>query len=150
MKKFFPIAIAAMMAACNSSTTVEDKDTVLATTPDTVTTVVYTPVDGDVVYKDDKVFVMRNGQWVEAEDNVTLDNGVVIYTTGRAKKGDVEIELEDGEMVNKSGDFFDKTGRAIDNAWQDTKRAVKDAGKAIGKTAKKIGKEIDTALDKDK
>lgn len=150
MKKFFPIAMAALLAACNSSTTtVSDEDTALTDTPDTVTTV-YAPVDGDVIYRDDKVYVMRNGEWIEAEDDVTLDNGVVIYKTGKAKKGDVEIELEDGEMVNKSGDFFDRTGRAIDNAWQDTKRAIKDAGEAVGGAAKKVGKEIDTALDKDK
>jgi len=150
MKKFLPIAIAAVMAACNSSNTVTDEDTVVTETPDTTIAVVYTPVDGDVIYRDSKVYVMRDGQWVEAKDDVTLDNGVVIYKTGKARKGDVEIELKDGEMVNKSGDFFDRTGKAIDNAWQDTKEAVKDAGEAVGKTAKKIGKEIDTALDKDK
>ena len=74
----------------------------------------------------------------------------IIDKKGKARKDDVEIKLEDGEVVNKTGNFFDKTGRAIDNAWQDTKRAAKDVGDAIGDAAKKTGKEIDTALDKDK
>jgi len=154
MKKIFSLGVIAMLAACNNTTTtVTDKDTVTneaIITPDTVTTVVYTPVEGDVIYKDGKVMVMRNGQWVETNEDVTLANGVVIDKTGKAKKGKVEIKLEDGEIVNKTGNFFDKTGKAIDNAWQDTKDAVEDAGKAIGNATKKVGKEIDTALDKDK
>ena len=153
MKKVFPVVIAAMFAACNTTTTTNtDNDTVVTetTVPDTVSTVVYVPVDGDVLYKNDKVMVMRNGEWVETDKTVTLDNGVVIDKKGKARKDDVEIKLEDGEVVNKTGNFFDKTGRAIDNAWQDTKRAAKDVGDAIGDAAKKTGKEIDTALDKDK
>ncbi len=154
MKKFIPVAIVALLAACNNtSTTKTDNDTVVTTTttvPANVTADVYTPVEGDVIYKNDKVLVMHNGEWVVADEDVTLDNGIVIDKHGKAKKGDVEITMKDGEVVSKTGNFFDKTGHAIDNAWQDTKDAVKDAGKAVGKAAKKVGKEIDTTFSNKK
>jgi hypothetical protein len=154
MKRIFSLAFVAILAACNNTaTTVTDSDTVASetiVTPDTAATVFYTPVDGDVIYKDGKVMVMRNGQWVETDKDITLENGVVIDKTGKAKRGKVEIKMEDGNIVSKTGNFFDKTGKAIDNAWEDTKDAVKDAGKAVGHAAEKVGKKIDTALDKDK
>ena len=159
MKKLIPAAFMALLAACNSSTsTTSAEDTMVVApntdvTPDTatiVTTEVYTPAEGDVIYKDGKTMVMRNGDWVVVDKEITLDNGVVIYKDGTVKKDKEEIKLEEGEVVNKAGNFFDRTGKAIDNAWQDTKDAVKDAGQAVGDAAKKAGKKIDTIFDKKK
>lgn len=147
MKKVLPFAVAALLAGCNSSSTeVTDTDTIVAVLPATDPTIVYTPVDGDIIYKDGKTMVMKDGQWVEVSDTITLENGVVIDKTGKATKDGIVIRLDEGEVVTKTGNFFDKTGKAIDNAWQDTKEAVKDAGKAVGDAAKKVGKEIDTAF----
>ena len=155
MNRIFVIAFAAAsFTACNNTNTSStDADTTItdtmATIPeatDTVTTITYIPAEGDVIYKDSKVYVMKNGAWVEADNDVTLDNGVVVYKTGTVKKDKKEIELKEGEVVNKAGNFFDKTGHAIANAWDDTKDAVGDAGRAVSKTAKKAGKEIDTLV----
>jgi len=154
MKKFIVIAFAACCIACNDTETdndtFEDSTAVDTVVADTITTVSYTPVEGDVSYKEKKVYVMKNGEWVEAKEDVKLDNDVIIYKSGKVVKNDKEIELKEGEIVNKTGDFFDKTGRAVENAWDDTKDAVKDAGEAVGDAAKKVGKEIDTAVSKDK
>jgi hypothetical protein len=156
MKKIFAIAFAATsFIACNNSNTestntdtISTDTAVIAPVPtDTATAVTYVPADGDIIYRDSKVYVMKNGAWVETENDVTLDNGVVVYKTGKVRKADKEIELKEGEVVNKTGNFFDKSGHAIANAWDDTKDAVKDAGNAVGKAAKKVGKEIDTAVN---
>lgn len=156
MKKFPAIIIAAMLAAsCNNSTSTTDTTDTIATTDPTMpvittdadTTVAYVPADGDVIYRDEKVYVRENGNWAEAKRDITLDNGeVVYYKTHTIKKDGKTIELKANETVSKTGRFFDRTGQAIANAWDDTKDAVSDAGKAVGKTAKKVGKEIDTAV----
>jgi len=110
----------------------------------------YTPRDGDVSYRDDKVVVMRNGEWVTADDEVTLDNGAVVYPDGRVKKEDKEIRLDDGETVDKTGNFFDRTGKAIEKGWNDTKEAAKEMGRDVEKAAEKTGDKVEGALDKDK
>lgn len=159
MKTIFVIAIAAAsFTACNNAGTGStDTDTIITdssftdtmpaapVTTDTVTSA-YTPVEGDVIYRDNKVYVMKNGTWVEANNDVTLDNGAVVYKTGTVKKDKQEIKLKEGEMVSKTGNFFDKAGHAFSNAWGQTKDAVKDAGKAIDKTAKKAGAKVDSIV----
>jgi hypothetical protein len=155
MKKIFAIGLLALsFAACGDADN-DDRIESNEMNPDTVattttTTTSYSPVDGDVIYRDEKVFVMRNGAWVEADEDVKLDNGVVVHKDGHVIKDDREIELNDGEMVNKSGDFFDRTGVAIENAWDDTKRGVKKAGKAVGNAAEKLGDKTKDAVDGDK
>jgi hypothetical protein len=154
MKKIFAIGLLALsFAACGDADN-DDRIESNEMNPDTVattttTTTSYSPVDGDVIYRDEKVFVMRNGAWVEADEDVKLDNGVVVHKDGHVIKDDREIELNDGEMVNKSGDFFDRTGVAIENAWDDTKRGVKKAGKAVGNAAEKLGDKTKDAVDGD-
>ena len=155
MKKIIAIALAAiLLAACNDNgtdnATIETTDTTSTMSTTTVSTS-YTPAEGDVTYREKKVRVWKNGDWVDADDDVKLDNGVVVYRTGKVKKDDREIELKDGEVVNRSGNFFDKTGRAIENAWDATKEGVKDAGKAVGNAAEKVGEEAkDAVTDDDK
>jgi len=156
MKRLFVIAMAsAAFVACNGNNT----DTADNTTDTTNTTTsmsttesnnAYSPMEGDVSYRNNSVVVYRNGQWEEAKEDVRLDNGVVVYRNGKVRKDDREIELEDGQIVNKTGDFFDRTGRAIENAWDKTKEGVKDAGQAIGNTAEKAGKKVKNAVDNDK
>ncbi len=126
-------AIAAItFAACNDAKT--ENETVENTTitpTDGNTAAIYTPADGDVMYTNNKVMVMRNGQWVESEDEVRLDNGTIVHKNGIVRKDDKEVELREGEIVNRMGNFFDRSGRAIENAWDATKEGAKDAGRAI-------------------
>src|SRR5688572_27203843 len=136
MKKIFGIVlISASLVACNEAgqdNSIRSEDSSVLTAPEE-TTVVYTPAEGDVRYNGNKLEVMRNGEWVTADDDITLENGTVVYRDGRVKRDDKEIELEDGEIVDRTGNFFDRTGHAIENAWGDAKQGVKDAGKEIEK-----------------
>lgn len=150
MKTILTMAFAALtLAACNDNNA--DKDTVNTTdtTITTTTTTTYIPVEGDVTVREKKVMVMRNGQWVEADSDVSLDNGVVVTRSGRVVKDGQERELQEGEVVNRTGDFFDRSGRAIENAWDATKEGVKDAGQAIEKGAKKVGEKAKDVVDDD-
>ena len=156
MKKIFSFAMAVIaLTACQTNTktttTEADGDTTSTVTTTTTTSdnTAYAPAEGDVTRRDGKVMVMRNGVWVEADKEVTLDNDVVVYKNGKVKKQDREIELEDGEVVTKTGDFFDRTGHAIENAWDKTKEGVKDAGKAVGVAAEKLGNKAKDAVDDD-
>ena len=155
MKKIIVMALTAVsLAACNDGTdnaTVDTKDTTSTIMSTTTISTSYTPAEGDVTYRDKKVRVWKNGQWVDADGDVELESGVVVHRTGRVKKEDKEIVLEDGEVVNRSGNFFDKTGHAIEKAWNATKEGVKDAGKAVGKAAEKVGEKAkDAVTDDDK
>jgi hypothetical protein len=159
MKKILVLAFAATwLIACNDNeqgTINEDtRDNSTVTEPAPTAPVatdnnVYTPAEGDVSYRERKVMVMRNGQWVEAEEDVKLDNGVVVYRTGKVKKDDKETELEEGVVINREGNFFDRTGRAMENAWDETKKGVKKAGKEIEKGANKAGDEVEKRVDDD-
>ena len=153
MKRILALAFAAtfLVVACGDSTdnnTMDDRDDAPIANPSTVETeTTYTPAEGDVTYRDDKVNVWRNGAWVETDEDVKLDNGAVVYKDGRVKKDDKEIELEDGEVVNKTGNFFDKTGRAIEKGWDDVKEGVKEMGNDIEKGANKAGEKVDSDHD---
>ena len=154
MKRILALAFAAsFMVACDdnnsteNSTTVNDGSDAPISSPAPSTT--YTASEGDVTYRDDKVRVYRNNDWVDADDDVTLDNGAVVYRDGRVKKDDKEVKLEDGEVVNKTGDFFDRTGNAIEKGWKDVKEGAKEMGKDIKKGAKKVGDKADDAVHDD-
>ena len=139
--------------------TVSTTDTLVTTPVATVTeTTTYTAANGDIMMKDGKLMEWKNGQWVAAEGDVTLDNGVIVSKAGVVKQQDKTVQLEEGEAVNRSGNFFDKAGHAISNAWDATKKgvgtaaektgeAVKDAGKAIGKGAAKVGEKAKEAVN---
>ena len=135
----FAALLAASVSACDnqSATTAETEDstTVTATTPTTTTT--YTPAEGDATYRDGKVMVWRNNDWVEADTDVTMDDGIVVYRSGEVKKEGKTVKLEDGEVVTHTGNFLDKTGEAISDAWDATKKGVSKAGEAIGDAADK-------------
>jgi predicted small secreted protein len=133
MKKILAMAVAAFtLTACNDGTdnaTVETRDTTTMTTTNTANA--YAPSEGDVTYRNNRVLVMRNGEWVETNEDVTLDNGVLVRRNGRAVRNNQEVEMEDGEVVTRSGNFFDRTGQAIEDGWDATKRGVKKAGQKI-------------------
>lgn len=157
MKKIIAMAIAAVsFAACNNAgdttATVDSSSATTTTITPTETTTsssaTYTAADGDVTYMDKKVRVRKSGEWVDADNDVRLDDGVVVYKNGKVKKDGKEVELHDGEIVNRTGNFFDRSGRAIGNAWDATKEAGKDAGKAIKNTAEKVGDKLEGVVDK--
>ena len=156
MKKIFGLAIVSMaIFACNDNQSpsinedTRDTSAVIETPPPATTEVVYTPAEGDYTYKEKKVMVLKNGEWVEVDKEVKLDNGTVIEKNGTVKKDGKEVQLEEGTVVNKEGNFFDKAGHAIDNAWDATKEGVKKAGNEIEKGAKKVGDEVHDATHDD-
>lgn len=162
MKRIMAFAFAAVsLAACgdaNNNATTDRNDTSdpAATTPETTTTTTstsnnaaYAPAEGDVTRRDGKVMVMRNGQWVEADNDVRLNDGVVVRRNGRVVREGKEIELEEGEVVNKTGDFFDRTGRALEKGWKRTKEGAKEMGRDIRDATRKAGDKIENAVDND-
>jgi pSer/pThr/pTyr-binding forkhead associated (FHA) protein len=117
MKKIIVTALAAVsLAACNDNTgtdaTVNTTDSVSSTTETTgssmgttdtgttssttttTTSTTYTPGEGDVTYRDKKVRVWRNGQWVDSDNDVNLDNGVVVRRNGRVTRNGKEVEMQ--------------------------------------------------------
>ncbi|MBO9571092.1 MAG: hypothetical protein J7497_02630 [Chitinophagaceae bacterium] len=149
---FLGFLVAGSLIACQENA---DRDTSIRSEPtvpahDEVNArVAYTPQKGDVLYKDNKLMVYKDGEWETRDEKVTLDNGAVVYTDGIVRKDDKEIKLQDGEIISKEGNIFDKAGQKIETAWKDTKEAVKDAGNEIEKGAKKAGNKIDDAVDHD-
>src|SRR6185437_2259154 len=150
MKRIFLIAgIAALFAACNNSGTADSNmsDSVDTTMPmATTATTIYTPAEGDVIYKNGHLMVYKGTDWADADGNITLDNGIVVYKNGDVKKDDNTIRLDDGEVVTHSGNFFDKTGHAIKDAWNSTKGAVGKAGEAVGNGVSDAGKAVGNAV----
>ncbi|WP_207496027.1 DUF6799 domain-containing protein [Aridibaculum aurantiacum] len=146
MKKLFVIALAAItFTACNTG---EDNTTTTETTTEN-TTMDRTPSDGDVTYRDNRLRVYRNGNWTDADNDVTLENGTVVSRDGRVRREDREVRLQDGEVVSRTGDFFDRTGRAINNAWDATKEGARDAGNAVERAADKVGEKTRDVFDGD-
>jgi phosphoserine aminotransferase len=106
-----------------------------------------TPAEGDVTYHDGRVQVYHGNAWTDANDDVKMDNDVVIYRNGRATRHGVEVEWEDGYVVDREGNVWDRTGNAISDAWDATKHGVKKAGKAVGHAAEKVGEKAKDAVD---
>lgn len=162
MKSTILLAFAALsLTACGNDAT--DNTTTTTTTdtaalvnsnaaPTTTNTVdTYTPAEGDVVYRERKVLVMKNGQWVDADNDVTLDDGVVVRRNGTVVKDNNEVHLEEGEHVSRAGRFFDKTGNVLEHAWDKTKEGAKKAGNAVERAADKVGDKVhDATHDDDK
>jgi hypothetical protein len=57
--------------------------------------------------------VRRNGDWVDADNDVRLDDGSTVNRNGRVVRDGNEVELQEGEVVNKTGRFFDKAGMLL-------------------------------------
>lgn len=154
MKKLFVLAaMAAGFASCgNNATTTEAEPSKVeteVTTPDpgtgnetTEVTTIYKAADGDITLKEGKLMVYKNGDWIVAEKDITLDDGTVVTVKGDATKDGKTVTIKEGESVSKVGQFFDKTGKAVSNAWDATKEGVKDAGKAVREKAEQAGEAI--------
>jgi hypothetical protein len=160
MKKiFFFAAIAVSVVSCNNNSTgdatISSDDTASLQTPpadhthaDMDVTATYQAEEGDVKWQNEKLLVYKNGNWVEAEKDMTLDDGTVITVKGDARKEGKTITLKEGESVKKTGRFFDKAGKAISNAWDATKEGVKNAGEAVKEGAQDAGKAVKEGVDK--
>ncbi len=133
----------AMSSGMNADTaTMTDGTTTTTMSGDATTTNRYVPAEGDVMYRDKKLMVWRNGAYVQAETDVTTDNGVIVRRNGEVtRNGDVVI-LEDGQTYSRSGRFFNSAGEAIEDGWDAKKKGVKKAGQAIKKGANKVGEEV--------
>ncbi len=75
--------------------------------------------------------VWRNGAYVEADADVTLDNGVVVKRNGEVVRDGKTVQLEEGESVDRSGNFWNSVGDAIEDGWDATKKGVKEAAGAV-------------------
>jgi hypothetical protein len=156
MKKMLFIAgIATCMFACTNET----KDSTTGVKPDSANNTTnntanvpatYTSSEGDVSYRNGKVMVWRNNQWVVADNDVTLDNGIIVRRNGRLVRDNEEIEFEDGIIVDKSGRFFDKTGNAIEDGWDGIKKGAKEAKEGVKKGAKEVKEEVKDVFKDDK
>lgn len=155
MKKLiFPVAVALVFVACSGRNDTDAGERTTTTTTSTTTTderSVYTPTEGDVTVREGKVMVMRNGNWIEADQDVRLENDVIVVTRERkVRRDNVEVDLNEGEVVNRSGNFFDRSGRAIENAWAETKQGAREAGREVKEAANEVGKEAEDAVDGNK
>lgn len=149
MKRIFVLAIAATsIVACNDQKTTEtttvNSDTAAMVTMDdnSMTTQTYVAGEGDVMYRDGKVMVWRNNAYVEADNDVTLDDNVVVKRNGDVVRNGKTVRLEEGEAVTRTGRWFNKAGEAVEDAWDATKKGVNKAGDAIKKGANKVGEEV--------
>ena len=124
MKKILLMAGLAFLISCKDDK--KDSATTTSTETSTTTSKAYTEMEGDVAYRGGKVLVYRNGAWVDADGDITVDNGIIVRRTGRVAKDNDEYELEDGVVVRKTGDFFDRAGNAIENGWEGVKKAFKN------------------------
>jgi hypothetical protein len=133
MTKLFLVGmIGATIVSCNNGSTDTSTTTKSDTTANTATTTTtYTAAEGDVSYRNGKVVVWRNNNWVVADEDVTLNDGVIVRRNGEVKRGDDVVVLKDGEVVDRSGRFFDDAGNAIEDAWQGAKKGVKKAGEEV-------------------
>jgi len=151
MKKIFlMLCVAAALSACNSSetdnNTASTRDSTDTTTNTIMATTPYTPAEGDVTFRNDKLMIYRDNAWVETDKDQTVGNGIVVHTNGAVSNGKQTDTLTDGQVVSKTGTFFDRSGNAIKDAWSATKQGVGEAGEAVGhavgKTAKSAKDEV--------
>jgi hypothetical protein len=141
MKKFFLVAgMAAILGAGNNDASTASAERDSSDHAANASTSTYTASDGDVSYRNGRVVVWRDNDWVETEEDVKLEDGTVVRRNGQVEREGKVIELEDGEVVDRTGRFFDKAGNAIENAWDDVKEGVK-------KGADKVGEEVKDVFD---
>ncbi|MEO8823761.1 MAG: DUF6799 domain-containing protein [Ginsengibacter sp.] len=142
MKKIFlAVSIAALLTACNSQGSQTDATTSNTDTTDRsmMSTTAYIPTEGDATFKDQTLMIYKGDKWVATDKEMTMGNGVIVYTNGTVKNGEITDTLAEGEIVSHSGDLYDKAGNAIHDAWDATKKGVNDAGDAVEEGVNKAG-----------
>lgn len=148
MKKILNLALAALLlSACNNQSKTETAEVTPPVIPEqtvpappepaVVTTEVYSPKEGDVIFREKKLMVYKDGKYVVAEKDVTLDGDVIVKKDGEVVNKDKKVKLEEGEAVTKAGRFVDKAGKWIDNAWNKTKDGVSTAAEKTGDAVEK-------------
>lgn len=153
MKRIIAMAvIAASFAACDTKksdeTTVTNVDTTATVMADESTVrTTYMPAEGDVTYRNGKVMVYRTNDWVLADKDVSLEDGIVVYRNGDVKREDKVVRLEEGETVSKTGKFFNKVGEGIEDGWDATKKGVGKAADAVKKAGQKVGEAAKKVVD---
>lgn len=138
MKKFFLMAASVVfLFACNDTA---DNTSVKADSTDHAANASdgYKASEGDVSYRNGKVVVWRNNEWVESDEDVKLENGVVVRRNGEVERDGKIVVLKDGEVVDRTGRFFDRAGNAIENAWGDVKEGVKEGAKDVKEGVKDV------------
>ncbi|MBX2921369.1 MAG: hypothetical protein KF746_04180 [Chitinophagaceae bacterium] len=139
-KALFLAALTAVFAACGNESKTESEGATgsdVTVTPaetnkdEAPATVTYTAEEGDVMWKEGKLLVYKDGNWSVAEKDITLNDGTVISLKGDISKDGKTINIKEGETVKKTGQFFDKAGNAVSNAWDAAKEAVKDGADAV-------------------
>ncbi len=163
MKKVIAFAFSAIcFSACNNPdktetttlTTNSDSMTVMPSNTNTdvasdnnTTKMSYNPAEGDVIYRDGKVMVWRNNNYVVSDKDITMSNGVIVRKNGEVKNEDKVVMLEDGESYSTTGKFFNKAGEGIEDAWDATKKGVNKAAGAVKKAGSKVGEEVKEAVN---
>ena len=56
-------------------------------------------------YRNEKLMVYRNGNWVESDKDVTLDKGIVVNRKGEVRRDKDIGVINDGEVLDRSGNF---------------------------------------------
>lgn len=152
MKKMFLMAgLAAVVMACNNDTTRSDADgdSVDNTSNNAANAPMYKESDGDVSYRDGRVVVWRDNNWVDADNDVTLDDGTVVRRDGKIVRNGEERDLDDGVVVTRTGRFFDKAGNAIEDGWEGLKKGTKEAAEGVKDGFNEAKEGVKDAVDDD-
>ena len=165
MKKVIvAVAAVAFFTACNGdktdSTTVTtdtsvasmnsmaDTMVVPADHTTTVSTVAYVPAEGDVTYRNGKVMVYKNNDYVVVDNDVTLDDGIVVRRNGEVVRDGKIVRLEEGESVSRVGRWFNKAGEGMEDAWDGVKKGATKAAEGVKKGATKAAEGVKKAGQK--
>ncbi|MEO6490883.1 MAG: hypothetical protein ABIO04_13150 [Ferruginibacter sp.] len=146
------------LSACNNqdsqstnsnddSNTTTDTAGLITLSPDTIKNRNYVPTEGDVSYQNKKVKVYKDHNYVDVDNDVTLDGGVVVRKNGDVVREGKVRRLEEGESVSRTGNFFNRAGERIDDAWNASKTGVKKAANAVKKTGRKVGEKVKDAVN---
>lgn len=146
MKKILLAAfISASVMACTNEA---DSSTELNDTTDNAANATgsYTEKEGDVTYRNGKVMVWRDNQWVEAENDVEV-NGMTVRKTGVIVRDGEEVEMEEGEVVGPDDRYFDEAGNAIQDGWDGLKKGAHEAKEGVKKGYNEAKDEVKEVFD---
>lgn len=83
-------------------------------TQDTIPTEQKTQAKAVYVFKDSKMWIVKDGQKTEMNADVTLPNGMMVNTKGEVKSTDGQtIALKDGQYIDEEGNIGDWKDQAF-------------------------------------